>query len=100
MIKANDLRIGNYVMDRVSGEWMVTTKTGKSIGATVINRDKDPLPDGWEMVGIELTPEIWKKLGFEQMRPSCTYLHEFQNHFREITGEELRINIKDFVTIK
>lgn len=66
MIKANELMIGNYVMDRVSGEWMIVEELGENITASLINRDKYPLPDGWQMAYIPLTPEVLEKVGFEK----------------------------------
>lgn len=64
MIKANELRLGNFVWDIVSGEWMVVDELGENIGATIINRDKYPLPDGWKMGPIPITSEVLKKFGF------------------------------------
>lgn len=68
MIKNTELRLGNYVQDTVSGEWMIVDELGKSVGATLINRDKYPLPDGWQMGYIPLTPEVMKKCGFKKGR--------------------------------
>lgn len=66
MIKAIEFRKGNYVMDKVSREWMVVDEIGENVGAVLIDRDKYPLPDGWQMTYIPLTPEILEKCGFEK----------------------------------
>lgn len=63
-MKNTDFRIGNYVMDEVSGELMVISELGESIVATVVNRDKYPLPDGWQMAPIPITEEWLERLGF------------------------------------
>ena len=121
MIKANELRIGNYLIDRTFGntaptyvdaEWLVKISEGEF--------DADPIP---------LTPEILEKAGFEKSesdfwvkdgKPSfqwgegndedwfITYqtqygldwndayhvrtLHQLQNLYFALTGEELEIN--------
>lgn len=54
-----DYRIGNIVMDKVSGEWMTIEElTKENVICKVINREKYPLPDGWQMTGIPLSPEV------------------------------------------
>jgi len=65
MINKNELRLGNLVMDIVSGEWMVVDEIGENVGATVINRDKYPLNPGWEMGPIPITAEILELSGFK-----------------------------------
>lgn len=122
MIKSSDLRIGNFVMDEVSGEWMVVEElTKKNIVTTVINRSKYPLPDGWQITGIRLTREILKQFGFEDKGnnvfaqenieigcgktgvnwifyfehhlsvPVMSYLHQLQNLYHLLIGQELEI---------
>lgn len=66
-MEAKELRKGNYVQDVVSGEWMIIDEIGENIGAVIINRDKYPLPEGWQMGPIPLTPEILEKAGFYQL---------------------------------
>lgn len=66
MIKATDLRIGNYVCDVVSNELMIVDELGENIGATLIDRDKYPLPNGWQMGYVPLTPELLEQIGFEK----------------------------------
>lgn len=64
-MKNTDFRIGNYVMDEVSGELMVISELGENIVATVVNRDKYPLPDGWQMAPIPITAEWLLRCEFE-----------------------------------
>lgn len=65
MIKANEFRIGSLVMDRKTGEWLrVVELTENDIITSVIDRSKFPLPDGWNMQPILLTPEILEKFGW------------------------------------
>lgn len=129
MINAKEFRIGNYARDEVSKEWMVVDEIGANVGAVLVNRDKYPLPDGWQMEYIPLTPEIfdkagfsislggYKKLGFKLSlfhngykgadpdsficqynkteEEFCTikYLHQLQNLYFALTGEELNIQL-------
>lgn len=70
MINANEFRIGNYCKDNLSGEWLLVDEIIKSengnhvIGFFVVNREKYPLPNGWQAEPINLTPEILEKAGF------------------------------------
>jgi len=74
------LRIGNIVRDKISGDLLRITELNETtVGATVINRDKYPLPDGWEMEPIPLTPEILVKYGFKKFNLSSG--HYFQLDF-------------------
>jgi hypothetical protein len=121
MIKESELRIGNYVMDKVSGEWMIVDEIGENIGAILINRDKYPLPDGWCMEFIPLSDEAFNKLGFSKKtcwglgdfiigldgedfiyseftviyngitKVKVKYVHQLQNLHYALTGEELEI---------
>lgn len=119
-----EFRLGNMVMDEVSGEWMEIFEIGENITAYVINRDKYPFTHKWQMAPIPLTPEIVEKLGFKKSgdqyygpkqkdgsslriwtssyqpekfyfslnmfnRINITSLHQFQNLYFAITGEEL-----------
>jgi len=121
MINAKDLRIGNYVMDKVSGEWMVVDEIGENVGAVLINRDKYPLPTGWQMSGIPLMPDILIKANFRKvgdypvfrlktlqlsMNPEGIFifftgsnnikiksLHQLQNLYFALYEEELVINL-------
>lgn len=67
MIKANELRIGNYAQDAL-------TKTVLRLDGfhqqspifEVIDRSKYPLPNGWQAEPIPLTPEVLERCGFEK----------------------------------
>jgi hypothetical protein len=65
MVSANELRKGNYVQDIVSGEWMIVDELGENVGAVLINRDKYPLPDGWQMGPTPLTPAVLMRCGLK-----------------------------------
>lgn len=59
MIKnRNEFRRGNLVHDALTGEWMTIDEVGENTTASIIDRSKFPLPDGWEMTPITLTDEI------------------------------------------
>lgn len=59
MINSRDLRVGNYVMDETTGEWMVVDKiVEKQIFASLVDRKLFPLPKGWEMIPIKLTRKV------------------------------------------
>lgn len=118
MIKAEELRIGNYVYDKVSMEWMVVDEISKTRGvtATLVNKDNN-VAIGWEMAYIPLTPEIFSKFGFELKEgkyyekglfivyefgrgvytlykyaiPNIQYLHELQNLYFAFHNKELEI---------
>lgn len=68
MINKKELRIGNYVMDLVSGVWMMVDEIGENVGAFVLNLGEYPLPKGWEMSPVFVTPEILYKSGFIQCK--------------------------------
>lgn len=141
MIKNTDFRIGNLVMDEVSGEWMRVDALSKAgITCELINGNKYPLSNGWRMASIPLTPEILEKVGLVALRyltfdtkdsfehfgiwkngglytfgnilrraneggvsvfqMEIKFLHQLQNLLYTLLGEELQIDLKDFVTIK
>lgn len=124
MIHKQELRLGNMVMDKISGEWMEVFEISENITAHVINREKYPLPDGWQMAPIPLSEDILEKSGFEpynddglwrcigwesftlqnrylsdagfnaklwneDIMPVITSLHQLQNLYFALTGEEL-----------
>ena len=68
MINANELRIGNYLQDVVSGElfrvFSIDESNNNAIRCKIIDISKLPLPDGWTIHPIPLTPEILEKCGF------------------------------------
>lgn len=108
-IKPSEFRLGNYVMDAISGEWMVVDELGENIGAVLINRDKYPLPGGWQMAPIPLTADTIQKMGFKKCscggykvnkfhldkdfmynnKVKLHNLHQLQNLYHLLTGEEL-----------
>lgn len=63
-MKANELRIGNYLQDQNGNILLVIHISTESIQTTVLDRSKYPLPNGWQMEPIPLTPEILEKCGF------------------------------------
>lgn len=65
MITASELRLGNFVMDAASCEWMKVDELGENIGATILDRSKYPLEAGWQMAGIPLTPVVLERCGFK-----------------------------------
>ena len=70
LIKAEEFRVGNLCMDKLTGEWLSVDEIKRNekdehiVIFYVINRDKYPLPAGWQVAPIPLTPEILEKAGF------------------------------------
>jgi hypothetical protein len=118
MIKANELRLGNLCWDIHSKQLLKVTDLSAEapIGFTVVNREKYPLPDGWQAGYIPLTPEWLERMGFEfnadegyfsyelPNKPqgidrikvgNGVYVHQLQNLYFALTGEEL--TIKDII---
>lgn len=120
MINSKELQKGNYLMDSVSGEWMEVDEIGVNVGASLLNREKYPLPKGWSMAPIALTEDIMFRLGFQvfpwgyvklsnkevgvrinlrsfrydvsgQNSIEIKYVHKLQNLYYILTGEELTI---------
>lgn len=122
MTNNNELRLGNLLQDLVSGEWMrVIEITEEKIGCEILDESKFPLPNGWEMGPIKLTPEILEKVfGFgpilnwhyglkntiiKQMKDGTflndgakqiiVYVHDLQNtYFLENGKQELPVNLE------
>lgn len=128
-MKAQELRIGNYCRDSLTGEWLLVDEIQKGendkhiIGFYVVNRDKFPLPDGWEAEPIPITLEILEKCGIAKQREyigiwlleidivrkiatirdphvhassvefTCKFLHQLQNLYFVFTDKELEINL-------
>lgn len=64
-MKANELRIGNLLLDELTKELLKVIEISETGFSTkVINRDKFPLPDGWKAKPIQLTEEWLLKFGF------------------------------------
>lgn len=118
MIKANELRIGNWILPEhnLDGDFHLVTGIGEGSVNGYIQDWYSPIP---------LTPEILEKCGFEatngieiknyiwlvihcdsgeaniyniyknetlQLRIECKYLHQLQNLYFALTGEELVFN--------
>lgn len=114
MIKANELRIGNYVQHEPYPDerWLVDMRLLESIDLELV-----------ECVGIPLTTEILVKCGFElfpwgwvsrvankrsvritafhflferegQTSLKIKSLHQLQNLYFALTGEELEVSLK------
>jgi len=94
-----------------------------NISTYVMDRTKFPLPDGWSTSPIPLTPEILENCGFEKLPHyfsverfhitkqdnsdywwtafnknnahinKIKYLHQLQNLYFALTGQELTINL-------
>lgn len=78
MINPKEFRIGNYVMDKVSGEWMIVDDiTPGRVGATILDRSKYPLAPGWQMAPIPITPELLRELGL----PTFDYYRDIPAYF-------------------
>lgn len=114
MIKANELRIGNYVYDNDSRIIKVSSTGNKVI--TADENDATILHKLDNIIGIPLTPEILEQCGFKHLcldqydnknysfrigglfirkydkcilSTSIYFLHQFQNLYFALTNEEL-----------
>jgi hypothetical protein len=121
MIQVNELRIGNLCRDRLTGTLLAVEKLTKlDVFYYVVDRSKYPLPVSWQAEPIPLTAELLEKCGCklrdgyiknyplysitsqngkEQIQitgyislPQIKYLHQLQNLYFALTGEELEIN--------
>ena len=116
-MKANELRIGNLLRDKISKtELKVIGLAEENISTYVIDRDKFPLKNGWRIEPIPLTEEWLLKFDFEITNNFQTkdrfqthiqdgviwfeygyivielkYVHQLQNLYFALTGEELTI---------
>ena len=78
-MKANELRIGNLLRDKVSKtELKVTGLNESDILTYVIDRSKFPLKDGWAIEPIPLTEEQLLKFGFEKLNTMMSGCFVFQ----------------------
>lgn len=121
MIQAKELRIGNILKDKLTGALLRVdelTIEGKIV-TYVIDRSKYPLPKGWQITPVEISEEILLKCGFEKKvnyvkgmtikdgiaffddnefghdkedEIECKHLHQLQNLYYSLTGQELTIN--------
>lgn len=117
-MKTEELRIGNLLIDSLTGELLKVCDLSEShITTSVIDRSKFPLPKGWQANPMPLTEEWLLKFGFEPIyfvsdsSLSCydlsgisylnanfelkwfgtkiEYVHQLQNLIHSLTGEEL-----------
>lgn len=68
MLNPKEFRIGNYCRDKKTGAILIvdeiTGKNGKyDLWFYVVDRNKYPLPDGWEAESIPIDEEILVQLG-------------------------------------
>lgn len=132
MVKANELRIGNWMS--FHGELAIQVKTiGESLVNETVRTDSENRIVSYDgchvnyLEPIQLTPEILRKCGFEKVSKwdyslnrlvlhdmlserdedmeayikagkeniflkNIKYLHQLQNLFYSLTGEELQLN--------
>jgi hypothetical protein len=120
MIKANELRIGNWVYYNGDGTpfKVLTIEDG---GMSVESVDEETWIEYDQFSPIDLTPEILEKAGFavpdgyqdtvlynnglmidfhlgeykvrEHSKAPCKYLHQLQNLYYALTGQELIIEL-------
>ena len=81
MIHANELRIGNWVIDADTGLYLV-------VDGNLI-RDVER---GREVKGIEMNYDLWTMVPVAK-NDDIKYLHILQNRYFFNTGEELEIDI-------
>jgi len=67
MVKAEELRIGNILKDKLTGSLLRVDELTieRKIVTYVIDRSKYPLPKGWQITPVEISEEILLKCGFE-----------------------------------
>ena len=66
-LQAKDLRLGNFLQNKVSKELLKVCRISEDrIETTVVDRSKFPLKDGWGIEPIPLTEEWLLRFGFEQ----------------------------------
>lgn len=100
-----EFRLGNLVMDKVSGEWMEIFEIGANITANVLNREKYPLPDGWQMAPIPLSEDILEKCGFKPYNDDGLWLcigwesFTLQNRYLSYDGFDAKLWNEDIMPI-
>ncbi len=99
MMKANELRIGNYVYDNLGG---VLKIKGISLDSTLSHIKPIPLTEEWlfkfRLMSIKTELGFWNNgdaiyfsYGFEKSI-ELKYVHQLQNLYFALTGEELKCN--------
>jgi hypothetical protein len=121
-MKVEELRIGNLLRDKVTKtELKVIELTEQDIVTYVIDRSMFPLKDGWGIEPIPLSQEWLIKFGFDGVNSAnkliqvgwngddfihdqmsvlfkgvfittLKYVHQLQNLYFTLTGEELTLN--------
>lgn len=112
-MKTNELRIGNYLYSSIGDAILIVEElTNENIITKVIDRKKYPLPDGWNAEGIIITKEWLSNINIEKLpfifygkendlyivlengnRLIIKYIHQLQNLYFILTGEELEVKI-------
>lgn len=64
MIKASELRLGNYFRDRLTGRILIVDTLSKD--QIIFDQQGDALPDGWQAEPIPIAEEWLIKFGFEE----------------------------------
>lgn len=123
MVKAEELRIGNWVEDASTNKFVTVDGIQFSGRIVVADNNYDNFKRGIEPRVIQLTPEILGKCGFKQSRGNyrmfwhiekmeirlfdtfaqfkissshsikITSLHQLQNLYFALTGEELDVKL-------
>lgn len=86
-----EFRLGNLVMDAMTGEALqVVTIKEYDIVTKVLNRDKFPLPDGWQMTEMPLTEISLSAVGFIRVNDNglWQYKHDDDFHLQDRIEEE------------
>ena len=122
-MKANELRIGNLLQDKISKTLLrVTELTEKNIITYVVDRNMFPLKEGWSLEPVPLTEDILLKCGAikdnsdfggyiiyfpngngmrikdnkwstQHIVVELKYLHQLQNLYFALTNTELEIKL-------
>jgi hypothetical protein len=58
MVDKNEFRLGNFVMDSNSGEWMVVDEIRDEVVVKFVNKDKHSVMEDKKMLPIPITPAL------------------------------------------
>lgn len=76
-MKTSEFRIGNILRDRVTGSLLIVSDLSEAdVIFYVVDRNKFPLPDGWQAEPIPLTPEVLVKCGFVKLKLDNGFYYE------------------------